>query len=48
VQEAAGVARAQTTRLVDTAKDKVSEKVSKATDKFDAAMTDAQARINGM
>jgi hypothetical protein len=48
VQEAAGVVRAQTTSLVDTAKDKVTEKVQKATDKFDGAMTDAQGRISSM
>ena len=48
VQEAAGVVRAQTTSLVDTAKDKVTEKVQKATDRFDSGMTDAQTRINSM
>jgi len=48
VQEAAGVVRAQTTSLVDTAKDKVNEKVQKATDRFDGSMTDAQAKVNNM
>lgn len=48
VQEAAGVVRAQTTSLMGTAKDKVTEKVQKATDRFDGAMTDAQTRINSM
>lgn len=48
VQEAAGVVRAQTTSLVDTAKDKVQSKTQKATDKLDAAMTDAQTRVNSM
>jgi hypothetical protein len=48
VQEAAGVVRAQTTSLVDTAKDKVTEKVQKATDRFDGAMTDARTRVNSM
>jgi hypothetical protein len=48
VQEAAGVVRAQTTSLVDTAKDKVTEKVQKATDRFDGSMTDAQAKVNNM
>lgn len=48
VQEAAGVVRAQTTSLVDTAKDKVQEKVQKATDKFDGAATETQARVNSM
>jgi hypothetical protein len=48
VQEAAGVVRAQTSSLANTAKSKVTEKTQKATDKFDGAMTDAQTRINSM
>ncbi|WP_051366006.1 YtxH domain-containing protein [Hamadaea tsunoensis] len=47
VQEAAGVAREQTARLVDTAKDKVQEKVGTYTHRFDRSVTDAEARING-
>jgi histidinol-phosphate/aromatic aminotransferase/cobyric acid decarboxylase-like protein len=48
VQEAAGVAREQTSRLVDTAKGKVNEKVGRGTDKVDEKLTTAQARINSM
>lgn len=48
VQEAAGVVQAQTTRLVDTAKEKVNEKVARATDKVDEKLTNAQARLNNM
>jgi hypothetical protein len=42
VQEAAGVVQAQTTRLVDTAKDKV----GMAADKADQKVANAQARLN--
>jgi len=48
VQEAAGVVQAQTSRLVDTARDKVglaADKVETTADKADRKLANAQSRL---